>query len=47
MASFLVDNKDKKFRFFEETFLLPNISIDIAVTISYLTLSNVKTNVNN
>lgn len=40
IASFLIDDKNKKFRFFEEIFLLADISIDV----SYL--NNVKINFN-
>lgn len=38
---FLVDNKDKKSCFFEETFLLADISIAIAFGMFFLILSNV------
>lgn len=34
---FWVDNKDGKFRFFEETFLLADINIDVAFGIFFLT----------
>lgn len=47
ITSFLVDNKNKKFRFFEESFLLIHISINITFEIFFLTLSNVKINLNN
>ena len=42
IAFFLMENKKRKFRFFEKTFLLANISMDIALGIPSLTLSNVK-----
>lgn len=47
IASFLVDNKDGKSRFFEEIFLLAEVSIDIVFKISYLILSNVQIYFNN
>ena len=40
IASFSVEDKEKKSRFFEETFLLADISIDIALRTSFFTLSN-------
>lgn len=47
ITSFRVDNKDGKFPFFEETSLLADISINIALGIFFLTLSNVEVNFNN
>lgn len=44
---FQVDDKDRKSRFFEETFLLIDIGMNIAFEIRFLTLSNVKINSNN
>lgn len=44
IASFLVNDKKKKSQFFEMTGLLADISIDIALEISLLTLSNTKVN---
>lgn len=41
---FLRDNKYGKSLFFEETFILADISIDIALRISFFTLSDVKVN---
>lgn len=43
----VVDNKDKKFRFFEEVFLLANINIGITFKIFFLILSNIKIEFNN
>ena len=42
IASFSVEDKEKKSRFFEKMFLLANINIDIALRISFFTLSNDK-----
>lgn len=42
-----VDDKDKKFYFFEETFSLADISMIIAFGMLFLILSNVKVNFNN
>lgn len=47
IALFQINDWDKKFRFFKETFLLANISIDIAFRILFLILSNIKLNFNN
>lgn len=47
VASFSIDNKNGKSCFFEKTFLLANINIDVAFRISFLTLSNIKVNFNN
>lgn len=44
---FQVKDEDEKSRFFNKTFLLADISINIAFEISFLTLSNVKVNFNN
>ena len=44
IASFLIEYKDKKSRFFEETFLLASFSINIVLKILFLTLSNIKIN---
>lgn len=38
----MVDNRDRKFQFFEETFLLANISINVSFEISFFILSNIK-----
>lgn len=43
---FLINEKEKKSRFFKETFLLVDINIDIVFRISYLTLSNIMINFN-
>lgn len=40
IAAFSVNNKAEKVRFFEETFLLADISMDMALEMSFLTLSN-------
>lgn len=47
IALFQVDNKDEKSCFFEEIFLLAEISIDVAFRMFFLTLSNVQVNFNN
>lgn len=47
IAFFLVDNTDKRFQFFKKTFLLANISMDIALGIFFLTLNNIKVNFTN
>lgn len=44
IAFFLIKNKDKKSYFFEETFPLANISMNIALEILFFTLSNVRVN---
>lgn len=44
IAFFLIENKDGKSCFFEETFLLTDINMDVAFTIFFFTLSNVKVN---
>lgn len=44
---FEVDDKDGNSRFFEKTFLLINISIDIIFVMFFFTLSNVKVDFNN
>lgn len=43
---FQVYNKDGKFCYFEETFLLANITMDLAFEIAFFILSNVKINFN-
>lgn len=47
IALFQIDEKDKKSRFFEETFILADISINITFGIFFLTLNNVKIDFNN
>lgn len=47
IISFLFDDKKGKSQFFENTFLLANISIDVVFGIFFFTLSNVKINFNN
>lgn len=47
IASFLVKEKDESSYFFERTFLLANISIDVALGMFFLTLGNVKVNFTN
>ena len=42
IALFFMENKEERSYFFEETFLLADINIDIILGISFLTLSNVK-----
>lgn len=44
---FQVNDKEKKSRFFEITFLLAGISMGIAFEIFFLTLSNIEVNLNN
>ena len=44
IASFSITYKKRRSCFFVETFLLADISIDIALGISFLTLSNVEIN---
>lgn len=39
-----MDNKAYKPRYFKKTFLLANISIDIVLRMSFLTLSNIEIN---
>ena len=41
LASFFVEDKLGKARFFQETFLLANISAEIVLGMFFLTLSNV------
>lgn len=43
---FLVVDKDRKFRFFEKTFFLSNINMDITLRILFFTLSNAEINFN-
>lgn len=47
ITSFFVNGKDRRSRFFRETFLLADISMDVAFGMSFLILSNVKANFNN
>lgn len=42
IASFLMEDKQKISRFFEETFLLADISMDIALNMPYFTMNNVE-----
>lgn len=44
---FQADNKDRKFRFFEEIFLQAEISINITFKMLFLVLNNVELNFNN
>lgn len=44
---FQIDNKDTKFDFFEKTFLLAEISMDVDLGMFFSNLSNVKINFNN
>lgn len=45
IVSFAIDEKDGKSRFFKETFLLSNISINnIAFEMLFLILNNIKSN---
>lgn len=43
---FLVDNKNKKSRFFNEVFLLAYISIDVIFRMFFLILNNIKIDFN-
>lgn len=47
IAWFQLDNKDKKFYFFEKTILLAYIYMNVIFGISFPILSNVKINFNN
>lgn len=47
IALFEVDDKDRKFSFFEERFLPANINMNVNFGILFLTLINVKVNLNN
>lgn len=40
IAAFLINNKDGKGRFFEKTFLLANISLDVIFGMLFLILNN-------
>lgn len=40
IVAFLVNDKDKKNRFFKKSFLVVNISLNTVFEISFLTLSN-------
>lgn len=42
IASFFVEHEEEKFCFFEETFLLADISINVALVISSFILSNIE-----
>lgn len=42
--TFLVEDKNRRSQFFEKTFLLADLSINIVLKIFFLTLSNVKVN---
>ena len=42
IAFFLVEDKEGKLRFFEKTFLLANISMNIALEMLFLILSNIE-----
>lgn len=44
ITSFLIEDKEKISRFFEETFLLADTSMNIALGILFFTLSNVEIN---
>lgn len=44
---FQINDKDKKYHFFEKIFLLVEISIDVTFRVSFLILSNVEINFNN
>lgn len=44
IAIFVVDNKDRKSWFLEETFLLVNINIDIVFRIFFFNLNNIEIN---
>lgn len=46
-ALFSVNDKDEKFCFFEETFLLADGDMDVALRMLFLILSNVKAKLNN
>lgn len=46
IALFKIDDKDKKSHFFEKTFLLTNIGINIAFKMLFLILNNVELNFN-
>lgn len=43
----MIDNKDKKTQFFEETFLLADINMNVALKMFFLTLSSIKINLTN
>lgn len=47
IALFYVDRKKGKSRFFEENFLLVDISINIAIKILFFTLNNIEFDYNN
>ena len=39
VAAFLVEDKANRVRFFEETFLVANVSLEVVLTMPFLTLS--------
>lgn len=47
ITSFYIREKDRKSSFFEETFLLPDMNMNIAFEILFFTLSNVEVNFHN
>lgn len=47
IAFFRINDINKKYRFFKKPFLPADISMNIAFTMPFLTLSNVKINFNN
>lgn len=47
ITSYLVDEKDKKSRFFKKTFLLADVSMNVALGILFFTLNNIKIHFNN
>lgn len=47
IASFWVDNRGEKSRFFKKTILLADISMDVALQMLFLTLTNIKIKFNN
>lgn len=44
IAFFLVNDKDRRFQFFEKNFLLPDMSMHVALVMSFLILGNVQIN---
>lgn len=47
ITCFLINDKDEKSCFFEETFLLADISMNITFEMLFLTLNNAEVNFNN
>lgn len=47
IALFQADDKDKKSRFFEKTFLFADIYMDVAFGMLFIIFSNVEVNLNN